>query len=557
MNFNHYFTNEELDTVLQNWAARHPNLMALSELGQSHEGRTIPLVTLTNQATGADTEKAAIWLDANIHATEIAGTTTVLAIVHTLLGGYGSDPRCTRLLDSVTFYIAPRLNPDGAALAMAAKPRYVRSGTRPYPEEERAPGLHAEDIDGDGRILQMRVEDPNGEWKVSSLDPRLMQLRGPDEHEGVFYRLFPEGRIEDFDGHLVKMARPFQGLDFNRNFPFEWQPESVQQGSGPYPASEPEIRAVVAFITNHPNINIAVTYHTYSGVILRPFSTRADDQFETDDLWVYQKMGERGKELTGYPCVSVYHDFRYHPKEVTTGAFDDWVYDFMGIFAFTVELWDLRGKAGIEVKDFIGWFRNHPHEEDLKILRWLEEHGGEGAVVDWYPFEHPQLGKIEIGGFNRLFTWSNPPLHWMAEEAERNIPFALSLADMLPRLEVRELSMEAMGEESYRLRLVVENSGFLPTYTSAQGRKRKASRPMRVKLGLPEGISLRLGKVRTELGHLEGRSHRLGVTSGHASSSTDNRAWVEWIVQGPAGAEIEIEIVGERAGKQRHTVKLG
>jgi murein tripeptide amidase MpaA len=557
MDFNHYFTNEELDTILHNWAAQHPNLVTLSALGQSHEGRSIPLVTLTNQATGADTEKAAIWLDANIHATEIAGTTTVLAIAYTLLSGYGSDPRCTRLLDSATFYIAPRLNPDGAALAMAEKPRYLRSGTRPYPEEERAPGLHAEDIDDDGRILQMRIEDPNGEWKISSLDPRLMQLRGPDEHEGIFYRLFPEGRIEEFDGQLVKMARPFQGLDFNRNFPFEWQPDSVQQGAGPYPTSEPEIQATVAFITSHPNINIAVTYHTYSGVILRPFSTRADDQLETDDLWVYQKMGERGKELTGYPCVSVYHDFRYHPKEVTTGAFDDWVYDFLGIFAFTVELWDLRGKAGIEVKDFIGWFRNHPHEEDLKILRWLEEHGGEGAVVDWYAFEHPQLGKVEIGGFNRLFTWSNPPLHWMGEEAERNVPFALSLADMLPRLEVRELSVEAVGEEIYRLRLVVENSGFLPTYTSAQGRKRKASRPLRVKLGLPEGVSLKVGKARTELGHLEGRSHRLDVSSGHASSPTDNRAWAEWIVKGPAGAEIQVEILGERAGKQRHRVSLG
>jgi murein tripeptide amidase MpaA len=556
MNFNHYFTNQELDAVLREWAAQYPNLMTLSELGQSHEGRPIPLLTLTNQATGADTEKAAIWLDANIHATEIAGTTTVLAIVHALLDGYERDPRCQRLLDTVTFYVAPRLNPDGAALAMAANPRYVRSGTRPYPEEERSPGLYAEDIDGDGRILQMRVEDPNGEWKVSALDPRLMQLRGADEHEGVFYRLFPEGRIQDFDGYLIKMGQPLQGLDFNRNFPFEWQPESTQQGAGPYPTSEPEIRAVVSFITSHPNINIAVTYHTYSGVILRPFSTRADDQLETNDLWVYQKMGERGKELTGYPCLSVYHGFRYHPKEVTTGAFDDWVYDYLGIFAFTVELWDLRSKAGIEVKDFIEWFRNHPHEEDLKILRWLEEHGGDGAVVDWYPYEHPQLGKVEIGGFNRLFTWSNPPQHWMGEEAARNVPFALSLAAMLPQLDVRELSVEALGEDLYRLRLVVENSGFLPSYTSAQGRKRKASRPIRVKLGLPAGVSLKLGKERTDLGYLEGRSHRLDVSSGYAASPTDNRAWAEWIVEGPRDAEIEIEILGDRVGRQQRRVTL-
>jgi hypothetical protein len=104
---------------------------------------------------------------------------------------------------------------------------------------------------------------------------------------------------------------------------------------------------------------------------------------------------------------------------------------------------------------------------------------------------------------------------------------------------------------------VVENSGFLPTYTSAQGRKRKAPRPLRVKLELPEGVSLKSGRARTELGHLEGRSHRLGVTSGHASSPTDNRAWAEWLVHGPPGAEIEIEILSDRACKQRRTVLLG
>lgn len=94
---------------------------------------------------------------------------------------------------------------------------------------------------------------------------------------------------------------------------------------------------------------------------------------ETGDLWVYELMGERGKELTGYPCLSVYHGFRYHPKEVTNGGFDDWVYDHLGIFSFTVELWDLPAKEGIKDRDFIEWFRKHPHEDDLKILKWLEK----------------------------------------------------------------------------------------------------------------------------------------------------------------------------------------
>ena len=255
MDFNRYFSNVEVASVLHGWVEDFPQLAKVTELGKSHEDRPIPLLILTNRNTGSDEDKPAIWIDANIHATEVAGTTVALHIAHTLLHGHGSDARCTRLMDNAAFYIVPRLNPDGAALALAAKPQYVRSGTRPYPYSEPLAGLHDEDIDGDGRILQMRILDPNGDWKISSLDDRLMEKRGPDEHDGEFYRLLPEGRLEDFDGVEIKLAKPLQGLDFNRNFPFEWQPESTQAGSGPYPASEQEIRAAVAFISRHNNIN--------------------------------------------------------------------------------------------------------------------------------------------------------------------------------------------------------------------------------------------------------------------------------------------------------------
>ena len=558
MDFNHYFSNDEVESVLESWVQEYPHLASVNELGKSHEKRTIPVLTLTNRKTGSDEDKPAIWIDSNIHATEVAGTTVALHIAHTLLSGYGSDARCTRLLDSIAFYIVPRLNPDGAALALAENPRYVRSGTRPYPFLEPVAGLHEEDIDDDGRILQMRIPDPNGDWKISSLDDRLMQKRGPDEHGDQYYRLLPEGRVEDFDGVKIALARPLQGLDFNRNFPFEWQPESTQAGAGPFPASEEEIRAAVSFISRHNNISVAVTYHTYSGVILRPYSTRPDEEMETGDLWVYELMGERGKELTGYPCLSVYHGFRYHPKEVTNGGFDDWVYDHLGMFSFTVELWDLPGRAGIKDRDFIGWFRKHPHEDDVKILKWLEDNGDEPPLVEWYPYEHAQLGRVEIGGYDRMYTWSNPPRSLVGEEAELNTTFALSLADMLPRLTVHTLSLDRLSDEGdYRLRLVVENGGFLPTYTSAQGRKRIAARPVRVELELPEGVILSSGQAKIEMGHLEGRSGRLSVSTVFAASPTDNRAWAEWVLRGQPGAEVKIRIRSDRAGSLEDSVVLG
>ena len=115
-----------------------------------------------------------------------------------------------------------------------------------------------------------------------------------------------------------------------------------------------------------------------------------------------------GTELTGYPNVSVYHDFRYHPKQVISGVFDDWMFSHLGIFAFTVEQWDIVGRAGIKDRKFIEWMRDHPHEDDLKILQWADENAGEDAYVEWYEFEHPQLGKLEIGGWNQYVHLAQP-----------------------------------------------------------------------------------------------------------------------------------------------------
>jgi murein tripeptide amidase MpaA len=556
MDFNHYFSNKELSKLLKEWEAKYPDLIQVSTIGKSHEGQPIWLLTLTNQATGPDIEKPAVWIDANIHATEITGTTSAIYIAYHLLTGYAKDEQITHQLDQSVYYIVPRVNPDGATWAMAPNPRYVRSGVRPYPWEEKDEGLFTQDINGDGKILQMRIEDPNGDWKVSSLDPRLMEKRAPNENGGTYYRLLPEGMLEDFDGYLIKVARPLEGLDFNRNFPFEWRTEGEQHGAGPYPTSEPEIRALVECVIKHPNINLAITFHTFSRVILRPYSTKADDDMNSEDLWVFKKIGELGSKITGYRCVSTFHDFKYHPKEVTTGAFDDWMYDHQGVFTYTIELWDLPTEAGIKDRKWIEWWLDHPHEEDLQILKWVEEHASPDAYMEWKPFTHPQLGKIELGGWNNMFTWRNPPLSYVESEVKRHYPFMLSLVEMLPHLSINNLGVKKIGEDKFHLNLVVENTGFLPTFTSQQGKTRKSSRPVRVELVLPEGASLTSGKHREELGHLEGRSNKLDLGANDADSPTDNRARKEWVIQAPVGTKIVLKILSERAGSITREVEL-
>jgi murein tripeptide amidase MpaA len=556
MDFEHYFTNEELSQLLDEWAAQYPDLLQISQIGQSHEGRPIWLLTLTNRQTGPDLEKPAVWLDGNIHATEITGTTSALYIVNQLLQGYSTSAQVKRQLDQGVYYIVPRVNPDGSAWAMAPIPRYVRSGVRPYPWEEKDEGLFTQDINGDGKILQMRLKDPNGDWKVSSLDPRLMEKRAPDENDGTYYRLFPEGYLEDYDGFVIKVARPVEGLDFNRNFPFQWRAEAEQDGAGPFPTSEPETRALADFVTNHPNISFAITFHTFSRVILRPYSTKSDDDMNTEDLWVFKKIGEIGTKITGYRCASTFHDFKYHPKEVTTGAFDDWMYDQLGVFTYTIELWDLPTEAGVKDRKWIEWWREHPHEEDLLILKWIDEHGGPDAYAEWKAYNHPQLGQIELGGWNNMYTWRNPPHGYVESEVKRHYPFILALGEMLPHLVVHSMEVKNIGKDQYHISLVVENTGFLPTFTSQQGKARKVARPVRVELEIPEGVTLSSGKHREELGHLEGRSNKLEVAASGSESPTDNRARLEWVLNAPKGSKIVLTVMSERAGTLSREVIL-
>jgi len=557
--FDHYYRYTELSDLLLGLAAAHPELMRVESIGKSHEGRDIWLATLTCFDTGDDRDKPGFWVDGNLHAPELAGSSACLYFIHTLLTGYGHDPDISRCLDTRVFYICPRINPDGAEWALADTPRLIRSSTRPYPYDELAVGgLIREDMDGDGRILSMRIPDPDGPWKVSDRDPRLLVPREPTEQGGRYYRLLPEGRLEDYDGHLIQVQPIREGLDLNRNFPAEWRNEAEQKGAGPYPASEPEVRAVVHFITDHPNLCGGVAFHTYSGVLLRPLSYRDDNELAPEDLWVYTKLGDKGTALTGYPAASTYHEFRYHPKEIITGALDDWLYEQQGLFAWTVEIWSPQREAGIDNYRFIDWYREHSEEDDLKLLEWNDDVlEGEG-FIDWYAYDHPQLGRVELGGWNPLFSFWNPPPRLLEQEVQRFPQWLVWHALLSPELAL-DLSSQALGNDSYLVRAVVSNRGWLPTYITKQAANKKLVRGLVCEIALPDDATLIQGQRRLELGQLEGRAHKPASTFGWAGTvtdPTDNRAKAEWVVQAKPGARIEVTIHHPRAGCIRGDIQL-
>jgi murein tripeptide amidase MpaA len=554
--FDRFYRYDELTQILESWAQERPELFRLESIGRSYEGRDIWLATITNVETGADLEKPALLIEANIHAIEVTGATAALHLIQRLLSGYGSDERVTRALDTRVFYVVPRLNPDGAELALAERPRFVRSSTRPWPLAEEVDGLYEEDIDGDGRILMMRVPDANGTWKLHPEEPRMLVRREPDEHDGEFYRVFPEGRIRNYDGVTIKIAPPLEGLDLNRNFPMEWAVEAEQYGAGPYPASEPEIRAMVQAIVERPNITGHIAYHTFSAVHLRPYSSYPDEHFPTNDLRTYKLLGEAATAITGYPAISIFHDFKYDPKQSVKGGANDWLYDHLGLFSWTTEFWSPQREAGIEDYQYIEWLRDHPPEDDLKLVRWSDEQLEGKGYVDWYPFEHDQLGEVELGGWDLMYCWGNIPPQLLEREIAPHSELAIYQLLVSPRLEIRSLDAEALGDDRWLVRLVLENTGWLPTSVSEKAVERKAVRPLEAEITLPEGGRVVGGERKVEVGQLDGRVHRRSVLWWATNDATSDRAKVEWVVQAPSGASVGIEARHQRAGTLRRELTL-
>ncbi len=554
--FDHFYRYAELTRLLQDYAAALPGLVQLASIGRSHEGRDIWLVTVTNSVTGPAEDKPALWIDGNIHAAEVTASTACLYFLHQLATG-ADDARLRHLLDTRTVYICPRLNPDGAELALADRPRHIRSGTRPYPyDEPQVEGLTMEDIDGDGRMLFMRVPDPHGPFKKHAEDPRLMVAREPGEFGGSYYRVMPEGLIKNWDGLQITVNKDREGLDFNRNFPGFWRQEFEQAGAGPYPTSEPEVRAMVDFVVRHPNIGAAVSFHTHSGVILRPMCGESDEQMIPEDLWMYKRLSEIGAKLTGYPAVSIYHDFRYHPKEVIGGA-QDWVYEHLGALFWTVEIWSPNKEAGIEGYKWTEWFREHPVEHDLKLLKWSDEQCEGRAHVDWYPFRHPQLGMIELGGWDRMNFWRNPPPQLREREAARFPGWLTQLALTLPRLEILRTEVRSLGADTWRVRFAVANAGYLPSHVSKRAIERKTVRGTIFEIHLPPGVALLSGKEREQGPHLEGHAPKTSLQAflPHREITAD-RGVAEWIVHGARGTTIALTASADRAGTVRAQITL-
>ena len=465
LTFDNYHTLSVIYDWLEIWAEKYKDLVELYEVGKSFEGRPVMQITVTNKKTGRDTEKPAAFFEGGRHSGEVTGSETVLWLAKYLLENYGTDPDVTHLLDTKTIYLRPVNNPDGHNLYMHTA-QSNRSSVRPVDNDgdslldEDAP----DDLDNNGIINTMRWKDA----KKGNLIPdpkdstgRIMKRVAPGK--GI-YLSSSEGIDNDNDGRINEDG--IGGLDLHRNYPENWRPQKeetgrgfTQGGSGDYPLSETETRAVVIFLLSHPNIYVVNSMDTSVPMHLRPPSTSgSEERMYPEDLKWYKYFDELGKKITGYEKAGdVYND--YGGGSPLFGHGPDFGYWYFGSVWYGDEIWN-SGRFGDLNGDSI--------TDQIDMLIWDEkENGGEG-FSEWKPVKHPVYGDIETGGFDPKFFSQNPPARHLEKWIKNQAMFDLELVKHLPELEwgnieFRKTKAYKTDSADYQLKVSFRNKGKLPT----------------------------------------------------------------------------------------------
>lgn len=552
--YDHYFLYQDIIDMCTSFVNNYPDLCSKETICITEKNREVIAMTLTNKNTGDPLDKPAFYMDANTHAGEITGNVVAMHMMDYLLTNYESNSTCKKILDEYTVYVIPRITMDGSEVYLTSA-YGLRSADRDYNVQDS--GIKQFDLDDDGVIRSMRIKNKHGAWKKDVLNENLMVEREPDDIDGEFYDVFVEGIMDNYNGVNLYQKKAEWGLDFNRNYPYGWYNEVRQSGAGYYPLSNPENKAVVDFVLKHPNIGAVLTMHTSGGVLLYPPGTKHEKDGDPTDMKIYKTIGKMATKELDYPCINIFDNFNKDQVFFPSGAFDDWCYQDQGIFAYTMELWDLNKHIGKPVD----WFdKKEPTIEDMmdtynKMIKFSEENDLD-AFKPWTKIDHPQFGEVEVGGFNHKFLLQNCPCKFLKEEVEKATKFSLRYLLALPKLNIEDTIVTKLADNMYKVEAVIANDGYMPTYLSNEAKKLKKDESIKVTI---ENCKV-LSKDKTiEIDSLGGYSLCDTSSSLYGNLQTTNRndiaCKVEWIIE-TTDDNITIMAYNNKCGKVSKTVSL-
>ena len=513
-------------------AAASNGAASVAVIGKSSEGREILAVAI-GLGEGAD-GRPALLVIGGVEGDQPAGAELAAALVTDL--ATAKDERTRKLLAERTVYVIPRLNPDGLERFFAPL-RRADAGTARAWDEDRdgaADEDGPDDLDGDGAIAWMRVEDPAGEWVADATDAGLMRRANAAKGERPTHRILVEGRDDDGDGAWNEDGPG--GIDLNSSFTWNYRPHAAR--TGPYQMSEPEARALADFVIAHPNIEAAFTFASNDNCVRQAAPAAPPDPLpgvpsplvalDPADTLHFARAAELYRGALGRD--------RADAGPLRDGGVAEWLYFHRGILSLASPGWSVPAK---HEKSPEGVHEDGKAKDERAAFRWLRANRAE-AWVEWRAVEHPDFPgkKVEVGGW-RAWAREPAPAAEMPALVLKHGEFARRLLEQFPRIGIRETKVKALGEGLWEVVATVFNDGELPTALS-HGTRSGRARAVRVDLVL-DGATLVSGK---------------DVTLVKALTALNGQSELRWVVKGPAGARVSVKAETDKAGQAEWSGEL-
>jgi hypothetical protein len=482
---------EEIQAALESLVSASGGAAVLEKLAVTREGRVVSLLTLALPSSLPAAGRPSILLVANLEGRLHAASELALDVAAEILRRR-DEPETRALLERTALHVVALASPDAAARRFRRPLEESSRTTRPRDDDRdgRMDEDGPEDLDGDGEILWMRIPDPDGPWVIDGADARVLRPAADSPGTAARFRLVSEGVDSDGDGAVNE--DPPGGIDLSRSFPHER--EEAAPDTGPYPASEPEARALLELLIQRPEVQLVLAHGARDNLLAPPEQRdgppqlRGEHRLARADGALHARIAEKYRALTGKKEAPGGPPPRGSLLET---AYFDFGLPALGVSVLVEPLPDAP-----------------PADSD--------------ALRPWRPYDHPTLGAVHIGGW-RPFRRGHLSREETRARAAAESQLVLWLLGSLARVELDGWRVDDRGGGLFEVRARIANRGELPT-GCAQGvfTGRRA----------PLGASLTGEGLRTID---SGPRQRLDALAGGASRE------LRWTVIGKPGARVELE----------------
>ena len=114
-----YHNYAEMRAAIDQTAAAYPDIVRVSTVGHSLEGRDILAVKISDEPAVEDPAEPAVLFMSLHHAREHLTVEMALEIIRLFTEGYGHDPALTNLVNTREIWVLPNINPDGGEYDIA------------------------------------------------------------------------------------------------------------------------------------------------------------------------------------------------------------------------------------------------------------------------------------------------------------------------------------------------------------------------------------------------------------------------------------------------------